>query len=63
VDKYPYYVKRRNREPIPFTSKTVIVTSSMKPQDVYMNLDDGDHLEQLTRRFKIVEMKNKYLKA
>jgi len=43
IDKHPnYYVKRRNREPLPFTSKKVIITSSMPPDEVYHNLSQND---------------------
>lgn len=56
VDKWPHSVKRRNREPIPFVAETVIVTSSMKPEDVYYNVSLRDSLEQLRRRFAITEM-------
>lgn len=58
IDKHPnYYVKRRNREPLPFTSKKVIITSSMPPEEVYHNLSQSDKLEQLFRRIKILELK------
>lgn len=56
VDKWPYSVKRRNREPMPFVSKIVIVTSSLHPKDVYYNCCERDSLEQLTRRFTITEV-------
>lgn len=54
VDKHPnYFVRRRGREPLPFISKKVIITSSMAPWEIYKNLDDSDSLDQLYRRFKI----------
>lgn len=57
VDKHPNHVmKRRGREPLPFVSKKVIVTSSMHPRDVYKNLNENDKLEQLLRRFKIINL-------
>lgn len=52
-DKWPFSVPRRNRKPIPFTSKLIIITSSMKPEDVYHNLNERDSLDQLHRRFEI----------
>lgn len=52
VDKWPVTVKRRCREPLPFTSKTVIITSSMHPSECYDEYDD-----QLKRRFDIIEIK------
>lgn len=57
VDKFPYEVRRRNREPMPFTSKKVIITSALPPCEVYKNLNEKDSLEQLTRRFEIIELK------
>lgn len=56
VDKYPKTVKRRNREPAPFLAEMLIITSSLEPSDVYCNLSKSDSLQQLYRRFKIVEM-------
>jgi len=53
VDKYPKTVRRRNREPVPFLAKTVIVTSALPPDEVYRNLSAKDKLDQLYRRFKI----------
>lgn len=56
VDKHPnYYVRRRCREPMPFCSLKVIVTSSLPPWKVFKNLDEKDSLNQLFRRFKIYE--------
>ena len=59
VDKWPYAVKRRNREPIPFVSKRVIITSALHPKEVYFNLCERDSMEQLARRFRIIELANK----
>lgn len=56
VDKWPHSVRRRNREPIPFTSKKVIITSALKPEEIYCNLSQNDSLEQLKRRFNVVEI-------
>ena len=63
VDKHPHYVKRRCREPIPFLAKTLIVTSSLHPKDIYTNLNANDKLDQLFRRFKIVKMEQKCLEG
>lgn len=58
VDKHPnYFVRRRCREPMPFISKKVIITSSLPPWQVYKNLPDNDNIKQLFRRFKIYELK------
>jgi len=62
VDKWPFHVPRRHKGPIPFTSKTVIITSSMHPADVYHNRDSRDSIEQLLRRFEIVKITENNLK-
>lgn len=51
VDKWPYNVPRRNRPPTPFVSRTVIITSSLTPEQVYHNRLDEDNIAQLRRRF------------
>lgn len=56
IDKWPYFVKRRCREPVPFTSKKVIITSIMRPEEVYHNLHAKDGIDQLLRRIEIVEL-------
>lgn len=56
VDKWPHSVRRRNREPIPFTSKHIIITSALEPKDIYCNLSQNDSLNQLERRFNIVKI-------
>lgn len=56
VDKYPMTVKRRGREPLPFISKKVIITSSLHPALVYKNRNEEDSLEQLYRRFNIKKL-------
>lgn len=50
IDKWPYTVKRRGRPPLPFTSKHVIITSSLPPKKIYRNRDAEDSLQQLYRR-------------
>jgi len=55
-DKWPKTVKRRNREPMPFLAKKIIITSSLKPEEVYHNLAENDNLEQLYRRFTVREI-------
>lgn len=55
-DKWPTKVRRRNREPLPFMSKTIIITSSLPPDEVYNNRNENDKIEQLLRRFKVVEV-------
>lgn len=54
VDKWDYEVSRRGREPMPFVSKLVIVTSSKTPEQVYCNRDEEDSIQQLLRRFQVI---------
>lgn len=56
IDKWPKTVPRRGREPMPFTSKKIIITSSMTPDEVYHNLSLSDSLNQLYRRIKIIRV-------
>ena len=56
VDKFPFDVNRRGKPPMPFLSKKVIITSSLKPSEVYCNRQEKDDIKQLERRFKIVEL-------
>lgn len=53
IDKWPMTVPRRNREPMPFVSKKIIITSSLPPDKVFKNREVEDHLEQLLRRIKV----------
>lgn len=57
VDKYPYTVPQRGKEPVPFLAKRVIITSSLTPELVYNTLHETDSLDQLKRRFIITEFK------
>ena len=56
VDRYDYQVKRRNLPPIQFRSKTVIITCSKHPDDLFSKLDEN--MNQIYRRFEIVEFKH-----
>lgn len=56
VDKWPFHVRRRGRAPLPFISKTVTITSSLCPGDIYKNRLQEDKIEQLRRRFTIKRM-------
>lgn len=54
-DKHPHYVKRRGREDLPFLSKTIIITSSLHPEEIYRNsLHAEDKMEQFYRRFEVI---------
>lgn len=59
IDKWPYYVKRRGREPVPFVSKLVIITSSKHPNDIYC--EEEDSLNQLYRRMSIEKLEPRLL--
>lgn len=56
VDRYDYKVPRRGRQPMPFLAKRVIVTSVLAPEEVYKNLAENDTLDQLYRRFRVVQL-------
>lgn len=49
-------LRRRNKSPLYFTSETVIITSALPPHEVYNNLSQNDKLDQLLRRFEIIEL-------
>ena len=55
-DKYPKAVPIRGAESIPFISKKIIINSAEPPQEVFSNLSKYDKLEQLKRRFSIVNL-------
>lgn len=57
IDKWPYDVKRRCREPAPFVSKRVIITSSLPPDKVYWKRDEKDKIAQLLRRITVKHLK------
>jgi len=56
IDKYPYTIPRRNREPAPFLGKHVIITSSLHPRDIYTRRDNKDSLDQLLRRIQVIHL-------
>lgn len=56
IDKWPHSVPRRNHEPWPFLAKKVIITSSLKPQEVYNNLYENDKIDQLLRRLQVTDL-------
>ena len=55
VDKWPYDVKRRSREPMPFTSKHIIITSSLPPRGVYSDINENE----FNRRIKVVRLESR----
>jgi len=56
IDKWPYSVRRRNREPMPFTSTSVIITASLPPWEVYCQRNNRDSIQQLLRRVEVIEL-------
>lgn len=58
VDKHPNCkVPQRCKEPMNFVSEVVYITSSMHPKDVFKHLEKGDNINQLFRRFEIINIK------
>lgn len=57
-DKWACYVRRRGKEPLPFTSTKIFVTSAVHPREAYPMLGENDDIKQLLRRFKVVHVKN-----
>jgi len=51
-----FFAERRCRERLTFTSKQVIITSSLSPQAVYKNLDANDKWDQFYRRFRVYDL-------
>lgn len=54
IDKWPHFVRRRNREPMPFTSKHIIITSSHHPSMIYD--PNHDDINQLLRRITLIKV-------
>lgn len=59
VDRYPTYVNIKCKTPMSFVSEVVIVTCPLHPRDIFTNLKDGDSLDQLYRRFEVIEFKKR----
>lgn len=55
IDKWPHSLPRRGREPMPFTSKHIIITSSLRPDQIYVNRVQEDALDQLYRRIQLTK--------
>lgn len=61
IDKWPHMIKRRNKEPVPFLSKHIIITAPTTPQQMFGGrIDNKDNVDQLLRRIVVKEMKHKY---
>lgn len=59
IDEWPKNMPRRGREPVPILAKTVIITSSELPHQVYNNLAEDDKIDQLLDRIKVIQLKGK----
>lgn len=53
TDMHPCNLPRRGRARVPCMAERIIVTSSLRPEEVYNNLSANDKIEQLLRRFKL----------
>lgn len=58
VDKWPKKVPRRGCKPIHFTSKLIIITSPMPPEECYLAnyTSTKDNIEQLLRRIEVIHL-------
>lgn len=56
IDKWPHSVRRRSREPHPFTSNHIIITSALPPDQIYYKLAARDSIKQLLRRVEVIEV-------
>lgn len=57
-DMHPKYVRVKGKDDVPFLAKTIIVTSSLHPDDIYRHsLQQEDKMEQFYRRFEIIELR------
>ncbi len=64
IDKWPKTVRRRNREPVPFVAKHMIMTSSLMTYDCYRGvLEKYESIEQLLWRITIIKMDERYSKG
>lgn len=60
VDMHPKTVRIRNREPVPFLAKKLIITSIKNPRECYPNVEqEGEPWAQFERRFKEIKMEQK----
>lgn len=59
IDKWPMYIPYKGEEPFPLLAKEVRITSSLPPEKVYKNRNEEDKLDQLLRRVKVIELKER----
>lgn len=56
LDKWPKKVKRRGKAPMPMVARTVYITSSSPPEQIYCRQNEKyDGINQLMRRIKVIE--------
>jgi len=56
LDRYPYQLLRRGKQPIHFVSKLVFITSALSPAGCYPNLAEADSIGQLERRIETTHL-------
>lgn len=57
VDMHPFSVCIRGRDPHPFLAKEVRITSSVSPEECYINkLSENDNFKQFHRRFEVIHL-------
>lgn len=61
IDVTPKEVSRRNRAPLPFTSRLVIVTCPVGPEKVYGRIDKEDNFAQFARRCVVIELTKQFI--
>jgi len=59
-DKFPFYLPRRNREPVPFIAKKILVSCSLHPRTLYAGAYVRDECAELLRRITIVHLDEVY---
>lgn len=62
MDRYPLWVSRRCREPFPFTSEKILVTSRYHPRHVYKD-QTNEEMKQLYRRCDIIKLMKDSIKC
>lgn len=55
LDRWPKFVPKRGRAPVPFLAKKVIITSSLSPEECYHRRAENDSIEQLLRRLTVIK--------
>lgn len=50
------WVERRGKEAMPFTSSLVVITSALRPEEIYKNLDASDKWTQFNRRYMVLDI-------